>query len=438
MKIENKPTINKKVDYRVLSIQLQGELDGKADQTSALELRIANLEEQVQVLQTENDELKIYKETEESTSVNTQESLSSENEKVDIAQFEAMNQDMLKKKEEEFIAKRKEDLKKFKQMHSELMVKKEQEYKTILEDADKLILEQEKEIESLQRKIKDYESEIQEFEESYNEAEREKEELNSRIIEMNQENDDIKQALEMQRFDFENSKQDLAKRVAAAHQEHENKMKKLKKKYILDKGNKIRELDREWTLKWEKKKNELELLSIKKEIEDFFMNFDSQNDQFKSEIKNSCLKLIKDFYSQQEQQNTIIGLKSQLKQVEQEDNKLRHKYEDLTDENDNLIERIQKIDEILEQQRDENEQEAKEIEYDNEQRKIMDSYENLLKSKDITITSLENKMLKVEQRIKNRLNMKVIHLDDGIVLLKNKQTLLVQEIVKNVEDSLIK
>jgi hypothetical protein len=45
MKIENKPTINKKVDYRVLSIQLQGELDGKADQTSALELRIANLEE---------------------------------------------------------------------------------------------------------------------------------------------------------------------------------------------------------------------------------------------------------------------------------------------------------------------------------------------------------------------------------------------------------
>jgi chromosome segregation ATPase len=262
MKIENKPTINKKVDYRVLSIQLQGELDGKADQTSALELRIANLEEQVQVLQTENDELKIYKETEESTSVNTQESLSSENEKVDIAQFEAMNQDMLKKKEEEFIAKRKEDLKKFKQMHSELMVKKEQEYKTILEDADKLILEQEKEIESLQRKIKDYESEIQEFEESCNEAEREKEELNSRIIEMNQENDDIKQALEIQRFEFENSKQDLAKRVAAAHQEHENKMKKLKKKYILDKGNKIRELDREWTLKWEKKKNELELLSI--------------------------------------------------------------------------------------------------------------------------------------------------------------------------------
>jgi DNA repair exonuclease SbcCD ATPase subunit len=168
------------------------------------------------------------------------------------------------------------------------------------------------------------------------------------------------------------------------------------------------------------------------------MNFDSQDDQFKSEIKNSCLKLIKDFYDQQEQQNTIIGLKSQLKQVEQEDNKLRHKFEDLTDEKDNLIERIQKTEEILEQQRDENEQEAKEIEYDNEQRKIMDSYENLLKSKDITINSLENKMLKVEQRIKNRLNMKVIHIDDGIVLLKNKQTLLVQEIVKNVEDSLIK
>lgn len=168
------------------------------------------------------------------------------------------------------------------------------------------------------------------------------------------------------------------------------------------------------------------------------MNFDSQDDEFKSEIKNSCLKLIKDFYNQQEQQNTIIGLKSQLKLVEKEENNLKIKFEDLTDENDNLLERIQKIEGILEQQRDENEHEAKEIEYDNEQRKIMDSYESLLKSKDITINSLQDKLLKVEQRIKNRLNLKTIHLDDGIVLLKNKQTLLVEEIVKNVEDSLIK
>lgn len=225
MKIENKPTINKKVDYRVLSIQLQSELDGKSDQITSLELKIADLEDKVQVLQNENDELKLYKEADDSTSTNTQENPPIENDKMDIAQFEAMSKDLLKKKEEEFIAKRKEDLKNFKLKHAELMMKKEQEYKNILEDADKLILEQEKEIESLQRKIKDYESEIQEFDESCKESEREKEELNSRIIEITQENDDIKQALEIQNLKFENIKQDLAKKVAAAHQEHENKLK---------------------------------------------------------------------------------------------------------------------------------------------------------------------------------------------------------------------
>lgn len=134
----------------------------------------------------------------------------------------------------------------------------------------------------------------------------------------------------------------------------------------------------------------------------------------------------------------IINLKSQLIQLERESNKLRHTVEDISDENDNLVKRIQEIEKLLEQQRNENEQEARVIEYDNEQRKIMDSYENLLKSKDITIKSLEDKVKKVEQRVRQRLNLKTVHLDEGIVLLKNKQTLLVKEIMRNVEGSVLK
>ena len=168
-----------------------------------------------------------------------------------------------------------------------MMAKKEQEYKAILEDADKLILEQEKEIESLQIKIKDYEDDLQNFEENNKEFEKDKEELNSRIIEINQENDELKSALNALTEEFNQIKQRLAKEIALAHQEHENKLKKLKKKYILDKGNKVREVEREWTLKWEKKKNELELLSIKKEIEEFFMNINSPDSHDKAEIKNS-------------------------------------------------------------------------------------------------------------------------------------------------------
>ena len=60
-KIENKPTVNKKVDYRVLSGQLQGELDDKNNQITTLQLKISQLEEKVRQLESENDELKISK-----------------------------------------------------------------------------------------------------------------------------------------------------------------------------------------------------------------------------------------------------------------------------------------------------------------------------------------------------------------------------------------
>jgi DNA repair exonuclease SbcCD ATPase subunit len=286
MKIENKPIVNKKVDYRVLSIQLQSELDEKNDIITSLEIKVSELEDKVKSLQDENDELKLYKEVEE-TSASTQEE-AKEDPKVDMAEVEAMSQDLLKKKEEEFQAKRKEDLKRFKKMHAEVMLKKEKEYKAILEDADKLIFEQEKEIESLQLKLKNADAEINEVEENCKELEKEKEELNSRIIEINQDNEDLRNVISIEREKMEAEKKEIAKKVAKAHQEHEIKLKKLKKKFILETSNKIKEIDREWNLKWEKKKNELELLSIKKEIEEFFMKLGLEEDiEFKSEIKNS-------------------------------------------------------------------------------------------------------------------------------------------------------
>lgn len=59
MKIENKPSVNKKVDYRVLAGQLQSELDEKSDQITALQLKVTGLEDRIRLLEIENDELKI-------------------------------------------------------------------------------------------------------------------------------------------------------------------------------------------------------------------------------------------------------------------------------------------------------------------------------------------------------------------------------------------
>ena len=165
--------------------------------------------------------------------------------------------------------------------------------------------------------------------------------------------------------------------------------------------------------------------------------FDYNNDDFKFEIKNSWLKIVNEYYNYQEQQTMIVNLKSQLIQLEKENNKLRHSSEDLNDQNENLTKRIGEIEVVLDDLRRENEKEAKVIAYESEQRKIMDSYESLIKSKDITIKSYQDKLLKVDQRTKQRINLKSKFVEDGLVLLKVKQQLLVEEIIKNVESSLI-
>ena len=40
MKVENKPSVNKKIDYKMLSMQLQEEIDAKTDQIASLELKV--------------------------------------------------------------------------------------------------------------------------------------------------------------------------------------------------------------------------------------------------------------------------------------------------------------------------------------------------------------------------------------------------------------
>lgn len=77
-----------------------------------------------------------------------------------MSKVEEMTKETINKLKQEYQERRNEDLQKFKKMHAELMFKKENEYKAILEDADKLIFEQEKEMESLNRKIKDLENDI--------------------------------------------------------------------------------------------------------------------------------------------------------------------------------------------------------------------------------------------------------------------------------------
>ena len=74
-------------------------------------------------------------------------------------------------------------------------------------------------------------------------------------------------------------------------------------------------------------------------IIDFFVKIggqDTTSEDTHIEIKNQCLKLVNEFYSQQEQQTLIVAVKSQLIRIERESNKMRHSIEDLTFENSHL------------------------------------------------------------------------------------------------------
>lgn len=54
MNVENQPVINKKLDYRVLNLQLQNELDEVNDKLIKLEIRFGKSKEKILELKEEN------------------------------------------------------------------------------------------------------------------------------------------------------------------------------------------------------------------------------------------------------------------------------------------------------------------------------------------------------------------------------------------------
>lgn len=54
MNVENQPFINKKLDYRVLNLQLQNELDEVNDKLIKLEIRFGKSKEKILELKEEN------------------------------------------------------------------------------------------------------------------------------------------------------------------------------------------------------------------------------------------------------------------------------------------------------------------------------------------------------------------------------------------------
>ena len=147
MKVENAPVINKKIDYRILNLQLQSELDDVNDQLSKLQIKYMQALEKVEQL------------TDEVLSLKTQNPAQVAPEKGQNNVAEAVR---------------------LKQAYEEMLQKKDAEHKRLLEDIDNMMAEQELQIEKLKREREEQKEKIEQLSQN----EREKQELEMRISEL--------------------------------------------------------------------------------------------------------------------------------------------------------------------------------------------------------------------------------------------------------------
>eukprot|EP00347_Sterkiella_histriomuscorum_P000485 403375673 len=149
MKVENIPVINKKVDYRVLNVQLQSELDEINDKLTQLQIRYCQVLEKLEETQKENEKLKAQSKVKQN-----------------------LNQSMVSES----------DQSQLKLFYEDLLRQKDVEHKCFLEDIDNLIATQELNLQTLKHENASFKEQLQ----SLNSLEKDKTELENRIIELSQ------------------------------------------------------------------------------------------------------------------------------------------------------------------------------------------------------------------------------------------------------------
>ena len=144
MKVENAPVINKKIDYRILNMQLQSELDDCNDQLTKTQIKYMQALEKIEELTNENVTLKA-----QTGSAVADEQLDARIKQVQTA-------------------------------YEELLGRNNEEHRKLLEDVDKMMAEQEQQIEGMKREREDMQIRLG----NYTEQEREKTELEGRVSEL--------------------------------------------------------------------------------------------------------------------------------------------------------------------------------------------------------------------------------------------------------------
>ena len=149
MKVQNKPIINKSVDYQALCIKLQEDFDKLTDQYTSLKIEYDKVCE-------ENNQLKNgekFVELQRNSIVNNLNNNINEKNKFELAKdskAKSNNKNLSEEDKKNF----EKEMKKLEDFYEEMLKKKTSEYESVLKDVDKIISEKENAINTLTEKNK--------------------------------------------------------------------------------------------------------------------------------------------------------------------------------------------------------------------------------------------------------------------------------------------
>ncbi|OMJ91670.1 hypothetical protein SteCoe_5697 [Stentor coeruleus] len=223
MKIQNTPELNIKIDYKALCARLQAELDKINDKTNITSIDVGKLVEENTMLKQNIDKL---------TS--------------DKIQLEIMLEELKKGSDLSIVEGSNSEFQKIQRHYKNKLDKQEQDHKKFLQEVDKMLLDQEEQIASMKNQIVEYENSnkslTSELKKCQNELERERNDRELRAGQMMNEIEDLKQKLQVERNNLENTQIELdkirgveMKKSNSANTLHPIKMKGSQNPDLLDK-----------------------------------------------------------------------------------------------------------------------------------------------------------------------------------------------------------
>ena len=187
MKVQNKPIINKSVDYQALCIKLQEDLDKLNDEYTELKINYDKLEEKYEKLKNGETLIEIQKKNiqdniiVDNNSKNTI-NINKNSKKINnITNCHTENNNSVNNEKKNKFEK---EIKKLEEYYNNLIKNKNEEYESLLKDIDNILYEKENKIEGLINKNKEYKKQIQTNRDNINDLQKEKKDLMNTISDL--------------------------------------------------------------------------------------------------------------------------------------------------------------------------------------------------------------------------------------------------------------